>query len=91
MYLGVSTRGQHDYTAGRAPEEVPCGEKTNMWQYVSDDAPDDNCGRRVVVPVSALGGCTPGRATRANTMFIELGNAAGRDQEICVDDVSINT
>jgi hypothetical protein len=58
----VSTRHAHDYELGRSPVESPCGDKTGMWQFVSDDAPDDNCGRRVVIPMSALGdGCTGSR------------------------------
>jgi len=59
-HAGVSTRGEHDYTLGAAPEEVPCGDKVDVWQFVTADAPDDNCGRRAVVPMAALRGCTAG-------------------------------
>jgi hypothetical protein len=50
----------HDYKLGKAPDEVPCGLKTNIWRFTSDDAPTDNCGRRFVIPVSALSVRTPG-------------------------------
>lgn len=93
VYLGVSTRAKYDYQLGRAPDEVPCGDKTNLWRFATEDSsrPDENCGRRVVVPVSALNWCTPSRAARANSMFIELGRSADGDREICIDDVGITT
>ena len=103
VYLAVSTRYSYDYVLGRAPDEVHCGDKVNVWRFVADKkmpggadktnntTPDDNCGRVVDVPMSAFRGCTMGRASRANSLSIELGHAVGRDREICFDEVSIST
>ena len=38
------TRGMLDYERGAAPEEVPCGLKTNVWRFASDDDALDNFG-----------------------------------------------
>ena len=63
-------------TTGDVWKPLSRGAKTNVWQFAlsadgdgdrdgdgdGDDAGAllDNCGRRVVVPMSALRGCTPG-------------------------------
>ena len=42
--VGASTRFEHDWQVGRSADEVPCGDKTNLWQFAQASAPDDNCG-----------------------------------------------
>jgi hypothetical protein len=41
--------------------------------------------------MSALNGCDGDKAAAANTLFISLSNGAAGDQEVCVDNVSIQS
>ena len=90
VYLGVSTMGVYDYALGSTPAERACGNKTRVWDHVVSDK-RDNCGWRISVPVSTLGGCSPDKANSANALFLELGRGAVGDAKVCMDEASIVT
>lgn len=82
LYLGVSNTGAYDFVKQSAPNEKPCGVKT----FVEHDGA---CGVRVVVSLKQRVKCFGRAAERANSVFLELGNANEKEHAVCVDDMFV--
>ena len=80
LYLGIATTGAFDFQVGATPIERACGTK-KRFSY---------CSNRVVVPLEALL-CGGAAAENANSVFVELGQGAEGEHEICLDDMRIES
>jgi hypothetical protein len=80
VYIGISTTGPYDFVKGSAPAEKPCGAKART----------PYCAPAVTVFLDSLG-CGGRAAETANSVFLELGQEADGEYEICVNAMRIES